>query len=60
MTAKFIDFLKKIQEEGEATPANVVGSGKVAGLGVGPQGEPGVKAVMKKMLKRKSPNVKTK
>lgn len=53
---KFIDFLKKIQEEG--MPANVAGSGAVAGIGVGPQGEPGRKAVFKKMIKRKLPDVK--
>lgn len=28
---------------GEEAPANAVGGGKVAGMGVGPQGEPGVK-----------------
>lgn len=32
--------LKKIKEE---APANSAGSGEIAGLGVGPQGEPGVK-----------------
>jgi hypothetical protein len=51
---KFIDFLKKIQEEGEAAvPANSVGAGKVAGLGVGPQGEPGRKVVLGKMIRRR-------
>lgn len=58
MTTKFIDFLKKIQEEG--VPTNVVGGGQVAGLGVGAQGEPGRRAVMKKMIKRKPPNVTNK
>lgn len=57
MTTKFIDFLKKIQEEG--VPTNAVGGGAVAGLGVGAQGEPGRKAVMKKMIKRKLPDVKS-
>ena len=58
MTTKFIDFLKKIQEEGEA-PTNAVGGGKVAGLGVGTQGEPGRRAVLGKPIKRKMPqNVK--
>jgi len=38
----------------EALPANNVGSGKVAGLGVGPQGEPPAKArLTKKIIKRK-------
>lgn len=53
---KFINFLKKIQEEG--MPANVAGSGAVAGLGVGSQGEPGRKAVLKKMIRRKLLDVK--
>lgn len=48
---------EKIQEE---APVNVVGAGNVAGVGVGPQGEPGGKsALLKKLklMKRKSPNV---
>lgn len=48
---KFKDFIKQMHEEG--APVNVVGGGNVAGLGVGPQGEPGRKAVLKKMVKRK-------
>lgn len=50
---------EKIQEEGEA-PTNVAGAGNVAGVGVGPQGEPGGKAALLKkikMMKRKTPNV---
>lgn len=58
----------KIEEDGiSAAPANNVGGGAVAGLGVGPQGEPGIKKfagsrvfkvptksfVMARMLKRK-------
>lgn len=42
----------------EEVPANVVGAGNVAGVGVGPQGEPaGQSALLKtlKMLKRKAP-----
>ena len=42
----------------EEAPANVVGAGQVAGVGVGPQGEPaGQPALLKtlKMLKRKAP-----
>lgn len=58
MTTKFIDFLKKIYEEG--VPTNAAGGGQVAGLGVGSQGEPGRKAVMKKMIKRKLPDVPNK
>lgn len=37
--------MKKIKEE---APVNAVGGGNIAGLGVGPQGEPGVN------LKKKS------
>lgn len=33
----------KIKEDMGAAPTNAVGGGAVAGLGVGPQGEPGVK-----------------
>jgi hypothetical protein len=61
----------KIEEDGviSASPTNNVGGGVIAGLGVGPQGEPGVKRkkfagsevfkvptksfVMARMLKRK-------
>ena len=35
---------------GEDAPVNVVGGGAVAGLGVGPQGEPGVKLRNKKKV----------
>lgn len=60
---KFDEYLLKaedyISEEGEGgLPANAVGTEKIAGLGVGPQGEPGVnKMKMKKILKRKVPDV---
>jgi hypothetical protein len=38
--------------------ANVVGDGKVAGVGVGPQGEPPKKTKMKtNMVRRKLPDV---
>lgn len=40
--------------------ANVVGNGAVAGLGVGPQGEPPKKTIMGKMLKRKKLDVDSK
>lgn len=45
------ELLKDLEEE----PVNVVGDGKVAGLGVGPQGEPGGKiaALLKAPLRRK-------
>ena len=35
---------------GEDAPVNAVGGGNVAGLGVGPQGEPGVKLRNKKKV----------
>lgn len=35
--------MKKEINEDMAGPTNVVGSGNIAGAGVGPQGEPGVK-----------------
>ena len=38
----------------EDAPANAAGSGAVAGLGVGPQGEPpGPQSILTRMLKRK-------
>lgn len=41
--------------------ANVVGGGKIAGVGIGPQGEPPVRLkASNKMLRRKLPNVDTK
>ena len=48
---------EKIQEE---APVNAVGAGNVAGVGVGPQGEPGGKAALLKklkLMKRGTPNV---
>lgn len=51
----FMSYYNNLVEE---APANAVGGGNVAGIGVGPQGEPGGKAaVMKQILKRKKPNV---
>jgi len=64
-------YLKQMSEDGAIamSPTNNVGGGDIAGLGVGPQGEPGIKRkkfagstvftvpsknfVMAKMLKRK-------
>jgi len=51
---------KPIQED---APVNAVGGGQIAGLGVGPQGEPGVTKKKKPMLfssflRRKLPGVK--
>ena len=38
----------------EEAPANVVGGGNVAGVGVGPQGEPGMTAKAIRRYKRKN------
>lgn len=50
-----IDRLEKAVKKEDVSmvggsPANVAGSGAVAGLGVGPQGEPGVKLRNKKKV----------
>lgn len=51
--------IKDVKED--AVAVNNVGGGRVAGLGVGPSGEPGgKKAVLLKQLRRKLPNVGTK
>lgn len=46
--------MKKIQEEVGGmvggVPANNVGQGNIAGIGVGPQGEPGINKKKKKMM----------
>lgn len=34
----------------EDAPVNAVGGGQIAGTGVGPQGEPGVKKVKRKVM----------
>jgi hypothetical protein len=66
-TIKQIDSLRKKEKIEEEVPTNNVGGGVIAGVGVGPQGEPGIKRfagnrvfkvptknfVMAKMLKRK-------
>lgn len=44
---KFKSF-SKLKEDG--APTNAVGGGNVAGLGVGPQGEPGVHPKKKKKV----------
>ena len=55
---------KPIQaEDNGGAPANAVGGGQIAGVGVGPQGEPGVTKKKKPMLfssflRRKLPGVK--
>jgi hypothetical protein len=48
---KMMYFKRKLQQED--APANSAGSGAIAGIGVGPQGEPGIsRSVMKKYKKR--------
>lgn len=55
---QFIDYYNTMINE--EAPVNAVGGGNVAGVGVGPQGEPGGKvAVLKKIMKRKPLNVGT-
>jgi hypothetical protein len=55
---------KKLEEDGVVAPTNNVGGGSIAGVGVGPQGEPGVKKVKRKVMplmafvRRKSPVTK--
>lgn len=46
----FNEEYRRVDEEGIA---NVAGGGNIAGIGVGPQGEPPVKLRSKKMYKRK-------
>ena len=52
------DKVCKPLKEDMGAPANAVGGGAIAGLGVGPQGEPGVKkrktATFISFIKRKS------
>lgn len=42
----------KVKEQLSAVPANAAGLGSVAGIGVGPQGEPGVYPKNKKKLRQ--------
>jgi hypothetical protein len=56
----FIDSMKeKTKEMHEDAPVNAVGGGQIAGVGVGPQGEPGVKkkkvASFISFMRRKAP-----
>lgn len=46
---RFLDFLAESKLEEDA-PVNAVGTGAIAGCGVGPQGEPGVHLKKKKKL----------
>ena len=47
------EIINKIDED---APANAAGSGNIAGIGVGPDGEPGVNPI--KAMKRKKENEK--
>lgn len=49
-----IDRRARVKTVEEEAPANAVGAGKIAGMGVGPQGEPGVKAGPMARYKRKN------
>ena len=58
--AVYRGFINSMKED---APVNAVGGGQIAGLGVGPQGEPGVTKKKKQMLfssflRRKLPGVK--
>lgn len=62
----FVKFKKPLYEDG--APANNAGGGSIAGIGVGPQGEPGLKVDsnkrkliprIKKILKRDRTNGKS-
>ena len=58
--AVYRGFINSMKED---APVNAVGGGQIAGLGVGPQGEPGVTKKKKPMLfssflRRKLPGVK--
>lgn len=50
----FLQTVPSVNSIKEDAPANAAGSGAVAGLGVGPQGEPpGPQSILTRMLKRK-------
>jgi hypothetical protein len=49
---KFDSYLDKAKILHEEVPANIAGDGKIAGIGVGQQGEPGIRK-RKKVIKRK-------
>ena len=54
-----VEYFKHMKEDGVVVPTNSVGTGAVAGIGVGPQGEPGVKkkklATFISYMRRKQP-----
>jgi len=52
MEYKYPTMLKKLKEDGEGAgvPTNNVSGGKIAAIGVGPQGEPGVVKGKKKPM----------
>jgi hypothetical protein len=49
---KFDSYLDEAKILYEEAPANIAGDGKIAGIGVGQQGEPGIRK-RKKVIKRK-------
>jgi hypothetical protein len=46
--AEFPDYYDRLKKVEEDAPANAAGGGHVAGLGIGPQGEPGVQLPRRK------------
>ena len=50
-----LEIIKEMVREkiSEEAPANAVGGGNIAGLGVGPQGEPGVSMSARKRHKKR-------
>lgn len=53
--------MRNINEEDCAVPTNVVGSGAIAGVGIGPAGEPGKnnKKKLRDILLRRTPTGET-
>lgn len=62
MNIKYKEFLRKhttediVNKMEEDAPANAAGSGNIAGIGVGPDGEPGI--LPSKVMRRKKENEK--
>lgn len=53
-TTEAYDVNKKFEEMLEDAPVNSAGSGNIAGIGVGPQGEPGVSKTTQKKIQKKN------
>ena len=49
----FREFVKElVAEDAAAAPANGVGGGAIAGVGIGPQGEPGVPVKVQRKIQK--------